>query len=40
MIEFRYDTQLLLEPVDGEELDVDEIHDYIADTFKVMNSYV
>ena len=33
-IEFRYDTQLLLEPVDDEELDVDEIHDYIADHFK------
>ncbi|MDD6350814.1 MAG: hypothetical protein PUG16_00240 [Lachnospiraceae bacterium] len=33
-IEFRYDTQLLLEPVDDQELDVDEIHDYIADHFK------
>ena len=27
-IEFRYDTQLLLEPVDDNELDVDLIHDY------------
>ena len=32
-IEFRYDTQLLLEPVDDQELDVDLIHDYIADNF-------
>ena len=33
-IEFRYDTQLLLEPVDDEELDVDEIRDYIASEIK------
>lgn len=32
MIDPRYDTQLLLEPVDGEELDPDEIHDYIEES--------
>ena len=31
MLEFRYDTQLLLE---GEDLDEDVISDYITDTFK------
>lgn len=30
-IEFRYDTQLLIE---GEDLDEDEIFDYISDNFK------
>ena len=30
MIDFRYDTQLLIE---GENLDEDEIYDYIADHF-------
>ncbi|MCR4672642.1 MAG: kinase to dihydroxyacetone kinase [Lachnospiraceae bacterium] len=33
MIDPRYDTQLLLEPVDGEELDPFEIRDYIAEHF-------
>ncbi len=33
MIDPRYDTQCLLEPFDGEELDPDEIHDYIAENF-------
>ncbi|MBP7059914.1 MAG: hypothetical protein KBA87_05760 [Lachnospiraceae bacterium] len=32
-IEFRYDTQLLLEPENDEELDVDDIRDHIAETF-------
>lgn len=32
-IEFRYDTQLLMDPFDDEELDPDEIHDYIAEHF-------
>ena len=31
MLEFRYDTQLLIE---GEDLDEDEISDYITDTFQ------
>ena len=31
MLEFRYDTQLL---IDGENLDEDEIFDYIAGHFK------
>ena len=31
MLEFRYDTQLLIE---GEDLDEDVISDYITDTFK------
>lgn len=31
MIEFRYDTQLLIE---GHDLDEDEINDYIVDNFK------
>lgn len=31
MIEFRYDTQLL---IDGENLDEDEISDYITENFK------
>lgn len=31
MIEFRYDTQLL---IDGHDLDEDEINDYIVDNFK------
>lgn len=31
MIDPRYDTQLLLEPVNDEELDPDEIHDYIEE---------
>lgn len=31
MIEFRYDTQLLIE---GENLDEDEIHDYISEHFE------
>ena len=31
MIEYRYDTQLL---IDGEDLDEDEIHDYIQENFK------
>ena len=30
-IEFRYDTQLLIE---GEDLDEDEINDYITENFK------
>ena len=30
-IEFRYDTQLL---IDGEDLDEDEVHDYIKEHFK------
>ena len=34
MIDPRYDTQGLLDPRDGEELDPDEIHDYIADNFE------
>lgn len=34
MIDPRYDTQLLLEPVDGEELDPDEIRDYIEEHFE------
>lgn len=33
MIDPRYDTQLLLEPVDGNELDPDEIRDYIEENF-------
>lgn len=32
-INYRYDTQLLLEPVEDEELDVDAIRDYIANNF-------
>lgn len=32
-IEFRYDTQLLLDPED-EDLDVDDVRDYIAENFK------
>ncbi len=32
-IEFRYDTQLLLEGFD-EELDADDVRDYIADNFE------
>lgn len=31
MLEFRYDTQLLIE---GEDLDEDAISDYITDTFQ------
>lgn len=31
MLEYRYDTQLLIE---GEDLDEDEIHDYFTDHFK------
>ena len=31
MVEFRYDTQLLIE---GTNLSEDEIHDYITDNFK------
>ena len=31
MLEFRYDTQLVIE---GEDLDEDVISDYITDTFK------
>ena len=31
MLEFRYDTQLLIE---GNDLDEDRIGDYITDTFK------
>lgn len=31
MIEFRYDTQLLIE---GTDLDEDEIYDYFVDNFK------
>ncbi len=31
MLEYRYDTQLL---IDGEGLDEDEINDYITDNFK------
>jgi len=31
MLEFRYDTQLLIE---GEDLDEDEISDYITENFK------
>ncbi|MBP5606018.1 MAG: kinase to dihydroxyacetone kinase [Ruminiclostridium sp.] len=31
MLEYRYDTQLLIE---GEGLDEDEINDYITDNFK------
>lgn len=34
MIDPRYDTQMLIEPFEGEELDCDEIHDYIADNFE------
>ncbi len=30
MLEFKYDTQLL---IDGENLDEDEIYDYITDNF-------
>ena len=30
-IEFRYDTQLL---IDGDDLDEDEVHDYILEHFK------
>ena len=30
MLEFKFDTQLLIA---GEDLDEDEIHDYIADNF-------
>lgn len=33
MIDPRYDTQLLLEPVDGNELDPDEIRDYIEENY-------
>lgn len=32
-INYKYDTQLLLEPLEDEELDVDEIRDYIANNF-------
>ena len=31
MLEFKYDTQLLIE---GEDLDEDEIYDYIVENFK------
>ena len=31
MLEFRYDTQLLIE---GKDLDEDEINDYITEYFK------
>lgn len=31
MLEFRYDTQLL---IDGKDLDEDEVRDYITDHFK------
>ena len=31
MLEYRYDTQLLIE---GEDLDEDEIHDYFLEHFK------
>ena len=31
MLEFRYDTQLLIE---GEDLDEDVIHDYFTENFK------
>ena len=31
MLEYKYDTQLLIE---GENLDEDEIYDYITDNFK------
>ena len=31
MLEFRYDTQLL---IDGEDLDEDEVFDYIVEHFK------
>ena len=31
MLEFRYDTQLL---IDGEDLDEDEVYDYFVDHFK------
>ena len=34
MIDPRYDTQMLIEPFSGEELDCDEIHDYIAENFE------
>lgn len=33
MIDPRYDTQMLIEPFEGEELDPDEIRDYIAENF-------
>ena len=33
MIDPRYDTQMLIEPFEGEELDCDEIHDHIAENF-------
>ena len=31
MLEFRYDTQLL---IDGDDLDEDEVFDYIVEHFK------
>ena len=31
MLEYRYDTQLL---IDGKNLDEDEIYDYFVDNFK------